>query len=165
MACIYGYYKEEETYYPRLYCKLNGRQCIYSKKCLKQERFIPLDNQGECYLFNMEKKKNIPDGSRFVRFEHKGYLFVEINDSHTIKIKNTLGQQVENYVYIRQKGTDYEISLSPFPVEPIQIEEQLVQFVEHIEQPKEEKVEVVETEKKKTQSTKKKKKTYVKGEN
>lgn len=148
MACIYSYYKEEETYYPRLYCKINGKQCIYSKKCLKQEKFIPLDNQGECYLFNMEMKKNIPNGSKYVRFEHKGYLFVELDDNHTIKIKNTL-DNVKDYVYIRKVGTDYEISLSPFPTK-IKVETPNVEQ-EQVDKPK--------------SAKKKKNNRYVKGEN
>ena len=116
MACIYSYYKKEETYYPRLYCKINGKQCMYTKKCLKQEKFIPTDNQDECYLSIMESKKNIPNGTHYVRFTHKGYLFIEIDDKRTIKVKNTLGE-VGDYVYIKQVGNDYEISLSPFPTE------------------------------------------------
>ena len=157
MACIYGYYKKEETYYPRLYCKLTDKSCRYSKKCLKEERFIPLDNQGECYLYNMEKKKKIPNGSNYVRFEHKGYLFIEVDDNRTIKVKNTLGK-VEDYVYLRKVGNDYEISLSPFPTE----------IKKEDKEPKVEKVEKVEIEKEKTTTTKSKKKksnnNYVKKE-
>lgn len=148
MGCIYSYYKEEETYYPRLYCKVNGKYCIYSKKCLKQERFIPIDNQNgeECYLYNMEKRKSIPKGSNYVRFIHKGYLFVDLDDNKTVKIKNTL-DNVQDYVYIKQVGNEYEISLSPFPIV------------------KEEKEEEKTVDKKKTYKNKKKRNTtYVEGE-
>lgn len=154
MGCDYAYYKEEETYYPRLYCRLNNRYCIYSKKCLKQERFIPTDNQGECYIMNMEKKKNIPSGSCYVRFEHKGYLFVEIDNTHVVQIKNTL-DNVKDYVYVRRINNEYEISLSPFPIEDEIVIEQVQQQV--LELPEEKKVET------KTKS-RKKKNNYVKAE-
>jgi len=148
MGCEYAYYKEEETYYPRLYCRLNNHYCIYSKKCLKQERFIPTDNQGECYIMNMEKRKKIPKGSYYVRFEHKGNLFVEIDDSHVVQIKNTLSG-VTDYVYVKKVDNNYEISLSPFPTENTLKEET----------PKKEKTDVRTTTKKK-----KKNNSYVKNE-
>ena len=155
MACEYNYYDKEEKYYPRLYCKINGKQCIYSKKCLKEEKFIPLDNQSECYIANMEKKKNIPNGSCYVRFEHKGYLFVEIDDTHVVQIKNTL-DNVKDYVYVRKVNNEYEISLSPFPIENEIVIEQIQQQV--LELSEEKKVET------KTKS-RKKKNNYVKNEN
>lgn len=115
MSCEYGYYKTEETYYPRLYCKINDNTCIYSKRCKVEERFIPLDNQKECYIYNMEKMKNIPNGSCYIEFEKKGYLYIDIDDDKTIKIKNTLGKFDQNYVYVRDGIDGYEISLTEFP--------------------------------------------------
>lgn len=116
MACKYEYYKPEEIYFPRLYCKINNKYCIYSKKCNRPgvEKFIPQDNQQECYLYNMEIKKDIPNGSKYIEFERNGYLYIDIDDNHTIKVKNTLGEVNQNYIYIREGLDDYDISLVPF---------------------------------------------------
>ena len=44
--CPYAFYKDNETYYPYLYCKLDGKRCLYSKRCQKEEKYIQtiLDN-------------------------------------------------------------------------------------------------------------------------
>jgi hypothetical protein len=97
---------------------------------------------------NMEKRKKIPKGSCYVRFEHKGNLFVEIDDSHVVQIKNTLNG-VTDYVYVKKVDNNYEISLSPFPTENTLKEET----------PKKEKTDVRTTTKKK-----KKNNSYVKNE-
>ena len=59
--CEHAYYKPEEKYMPYLYCHIDDKRCVYSKKCMKVERFIPLENEmwKECYKFIMNKKKNI----------------------------------------------------------------------------------------------------------
>ena len=43
--CEYNYYKDGENYFPRLYCNINNAYCIYSYKCTRYERFLPMDNQ------------------------------------------------------------------------------------------------------------------------
>ena len=66
MSCSYEYYKEneeKESYFPRLYCSIDDKVCFYSKKCLKVNKFIPLDNQEECYKMIEEKIKNIDNSS------------------------------------------------------------------------------------------------------
>ena len=35
--CPYAFYRDNETYYPYLYCKLDGKRCLYSKRCQKEE--------------------------------------------------------------------------------------------------------------------------------
>ena len=114
MSCKYNYYKEDEQYYSHLYCKIDDKYCIYSKRCGKVEKFIALDNQEECYKYNMEKIKNIPSGSKYIKFERKGYLYVMIDDEHTEKIKNTLGEINQDYVYLKDGIDGYELSLVPF---------------------------------------------------
>ena len=68
MGCPYEYYKEEETYYPRLYCNIDNKYCMYSKKCLKVEKFVSIEGElwKECYKYVENKIKNIPNGSNFV---------------------------------------------------------------------------------------------------
>lgn len=90
MSCPYGYYKSEETFYPKLYCNIDEKMCIYTKRCQQVEKYIPLDSQKECYKYIMELKKDIPKGSYFVetyRPDKKGflYIYVEIVDGYTQK--------------------------------------------------------------------------------
>ena len=112
--CEYNYYKDGENYYPRLYCSIDNTYCIYSYKCTKHEKFLPMDNQEECYKYNMAKKKSIPNGSKYIEFKRKGFLYVEINDDHVVKIFNTLGEFDQDYVYVKDGVDGYEISLVPF---------------------------------------------------
>lgn len=121
MSCKYEFYDKEETYFPRLYCSIDGKPCIYSKKCNLVEKFIPLDNQGECYKMVLEERKNIPSDSYFVqtsRPNKKGllYLYVEIDDT-IVKLSTQLTEINQNYVYLKKVKDSYEVSLVPFPKE------------------------------------------------
>ena len=62
--CPYQFYKEEEKYYPRLYCKLKENTmnpyCVYSKRCDKAHKYILLDNSDNCNIMEEAKKLNIP---------------------------------------------------------------------------------------------------------
>jgi hypothetical protein len=78
------------------------------------QKFVPTDYMDECYIMNQELKKQIPQGSCYVRFIRNDYLYVELDDDHVIKIKNTLGDKVTNYVYLKKYKDNYKISLSPF---------------------------------------------------
>lgn len=120
MSCGYDYYDESEIYYPRLRCKLNnGSYCIYSKKCTKVEKFIPIDELWkECYLYNMEKSKNVPQGAYFVqsyRLSKSGklYLYVVIKD-YVEKILTDFTELNQDYVYLKEGIDGYEVSLKPF---------------------------------------------------
>lgn len=111
--CQYSYYNANETDRPKLYCKLNNGRCIYAKLCMRLDKFIIQDDiAGECYLMNEELKKNIPEGANYVRFEKKGYLYVELEDT-VIKVKDTIGTPT-NYVYLKKYKDEYKISLTPF---------------------------------------------------
>lgn len=119
MSCKYNYYKQEENYFPRLYCSIDNGMCIYSKKCQLENKFIPLDNQGECYKMKLEEKKNIPNGSYFVetyRPNKKGflYLYIETKDGTTEKILTEFTELNQNYVYLKKANGKYKVSLIPF---------------------------------------------------
>ena len=84
MGCDYQYYKDIETYYPYLYCSIDGKRCLYSKRCELKHKFIPLGTEDECYKYNIELRKNIPSGSYFVvnqRPTKRGtyYIYVDYN--------------------------------------------------------------------------------------
>ena len=113
MVCEYGYYKDEETYYPKLYCGITNTFCTHSKKCEKEQKFIPTNNQDDCNLMKEHKKKNIPVGSYYVKMKDKGFLYVELDNNRIVKIKDTLGN-VDNFVYVQKVGETYQISLIPF---------------------------------------------------
>ena len=73
MACDYQYYKDPNSYYPMLYCSIDNKRCLYSKRCELEKRFISLDNTKECYKYNMKKIKNIPEGSFYVVNKQEGF--------------------------------------------------------------------------------------------
>lgn len=119
MSCVYEYYKNEEEYFPRLYCSIDNGYCIYSKRCLKVNKFIPLDNQGECYKMIEEKIKEIPKGSYYVETFRpnrlgKLYLYVIIED-RVEKILSDFEELNQNYVYLKKGTNSYLVSLTPFP--------------------------------------------------
>lgn len=115
MNCSYSFYDKNEKYYPKLYCSIDNKMCILSKRCEKLQKFIPLEgNYKECYKIVEQRKKNIPNGSKYIEFERNGYLYVDIDDTHTVKIKNSLGEINQNYIYVKEGIDGYEISLVPF---------------------------------------------------
>lgn len=121
MSCGYEYYDEDENYYPRLRCKLNnGSYCLYSKKCEKVQKFVPIEGElwKECYLYNMEKAKNVPKGSYFIqsyRPNKKGklYLYVVMDDK-VQKVLSDLEEINQDYVYLKETLDGYIVSTVPF---------------------------------------------------
>ena len=104
--CKHAYYKPEEKYMPYLYCHIDDKRCVYSKKCMKVERFIPLENEmwKECYKFIMNKRNDIPEGSYFVQTYRPNragrlILYVAIGDT-TKKIQSCFTKLDQDYVYI-----------------------------------------------------------------
>lgn len=104
--CEHAYYKPEEKYMPYLYCHIDDKKCVYSKKCMKVERFIPLENEmwKECYKFIMNKRSEIPEGSYFVQTYRPNragrlILYVAMGDS-TKKIQSHFTKLDQDYVYI-----------------------------------------------------------------
>lgn len=144
--CEHAFYKPEEKYTPRLYCKIEDKMCIYSKRCLKVDRFIPLEGEKwkECYIYIMEKRKNIPKGSYLVQTTrpHKSgklYLYVLIEDDKIEKILSNFDKLEQDYVYLRKNATGgYQVSLEPIVItqsDDIDNKEDIVEEVEK-EKPK-----------------------------
>jgi len=119
--CEYAYYNDKETFRAKLYCGLQkGKPCIYSRFCVRTNKFVPNDKMETCFMAIEKKKKDIPNESYYVRFVRKGYLYVEI-DGKVVKVKDTIGN-VNNYVYLRVKDGGYEASLTPF-VEEVEVKD------------------------------------------
>jgi hypothetical protein len=120
MNCKYDYYKEEEKYCPYLYCKIDDKRCIYSKRCLKVDKFIPMDGDvwKECPKYNMQMQKEIPSGANFVqtyRIDKKGNLILYVVMNNKVeKINTNLKELNQNYVYVQDGLDGYEVSLFPF---------------------------------------------------
>lgn len=112
MLCKYAYYGEEESR-PQIYCKLNNRNCLFSKFCVNQGKYIHKEGVESCYMILEENKKDIPSGSYYVRFIKNGFAYVELTRDKVIKVKDTIGK-ITNYVYLQQQNGEYIISLTPF---------------------------------------------------
>ena len=120
MGCPYEFYKPEEQYFPRLYCKCSGKYCIYSKRCMIHEKYIAIegDKWKECYMYIESEQKNIPNGSYFVQSSRpnrngKLYLYVVIK-GNVERILSNFTVLNQHYVYLKQTNGVYEISLTPF---------------------------------------------------
>lgn len=117
MSCKFQQYHLEETYYPRLYCSLDGTRCLYSKRCELEHKFLPLGSEEECYKYNMHKEKNIPKGSYYVQMvrPHRNsvYLYVMYNNQiERMKFPNKEFNQ--NYIYIKEENGERILSQTPF---------------------------------------------------
>lgn len=100
-------------------CSKSNQSCPFTRYCNKVNKIIPNDRVGytmeDCKL---SKEKNIPQGSNRVRFSKVSggvdYLYIEVDDQ-VIRVKNTLGDKVKDYVYLRGE----EISLEPFKTKTV----------------------------------------------
>lgn len=133
--CKYAYYSDKKEYFPILYCKLKGEdgRCVYSKKCLKVEKFIPLENEmwRECAEYIMEERKNIPEGSYFVQAtrpnrQGKLFLYVLVEENKIEKIFSNLTKLEQNYIYLRKTNGIYETSIEPFKEEKPKVNENII---------------------------------------
>lgn len=118
-SCKYMEYKSEEKYFPRLYCSIDGKQCIFSKRCEKEQKFIPnAELWVDCPKRISENIKDIPQGSYYIqtkRYNKKGFLILYVViDDHTESITTTLTEINQNYIYIKESIDSYEVSLVPF---------------------------------------------------
>lgn len=118
--CKYAYYDANEKYCPNLYCNVDNKRCMYSKKCLKVDKFVPLEGEmwRECPKFIMAKRNEIPNGSYYVqtsRPNRKGnlYLYVVIDDK-VEKILTDLTEINQDFVYVKKNSKGYKVSLTPF---------------------------------------------------
>ena len=122
--CEYAFYKDNEKFYPRLYCDIDKKWCYYVKRCEKVEKFIPIKDNiwEECGKYIMEKRKDIPNGSYFVQAtrpnkDGKLFLYVLIEDNKVERILSNFKELKQNYVYLKKTDKGYEISLEPFKSE------------------------------------------------
>jgi hypothetical protein len=160
--CEHAYYKPEEKYIPRLYCKLEDKVCIYTKKCLKLDRFVPLEGEKwrECYKYIMDKRKNIPKGSYFVQVTKpnkngKLYLYVLTEEDKIERILSNFDKLEQDYVYLRKTAMGgYQVGLEPFVITQSEVQPKEEEIEEVKVQTKEVEVEHKETD------TKPKKRTY-----
>lgn len=114
MSCQYGFYKKTETNRPKLYCKITNDLCVYSKLCLKVNKYIYNDKSEECMIKKENNKKSIPNGAYYVRFIKNGYAYVELGDT-VVKVKCDDLDGIINYIYIQQNNDGTYIgSLTPF---------------------------------------------------
>ena len=74
--CEYAYYNKNK----QLYCKLNDKMCLFSKYCMKQNKYIHREGADNCYMALEESKRKIPNDACYVRFVRKGFVYVEIGD-------------------------------------------------------------------------------------
>ncbi len=114
MSCQYGFYKKTETNRPKLYCKITNDLCVYSKLCLKVNKYIYNDKSEECMIKKENNKKSIPNGAYYVRFVKNGYAYAELGDT-VVKVKCDDLDGIINYIYIQQNNDGTYIgSLTPF---------------------------------------------------
>lgn len=160
--CEHAFYKPEEKYTPRLYCNISDNYCIYSKRCLKVDRFIPLEGEKwkECYQYIMEKRKNIPKGSYLVQTTRPNkngnlYLYVLVDDDKIEKISSKFTKLEQDYVYLRKTSMGgYQVGLEPFVVEQSEIQSK--NNDEFMNKPEIDEIETENKPKKRTYNKKKK---------
>lgn len=159
--CEHAFYKPEEKYTPRLYCNIDNKICVYSKRCFKVDRFIPLEGEKwrECYKYIMDKIKNIPQGSYLVQTSRpnkngKLYLYVLVDENKIEKILTNFNEINQDYVYLKKSTNGYQVSLEPFAVE--EIKPKKVETKEIDVETKEEKEKTDVKPKKRTYNNKKK---------
>ena len=98
MRCPYSKYTNDE--YPVLICNLCNKQCIYTKRCGKEQRYIPIaDNiHEECIRYNMQILKENPN-RLIIKGERKskrgGYIY-------TVQLSN--GTLEERYSPVKRNG-------------------------------------------------------------
>ena len=121
--CKYAFYKEEEKFYPHLYCKTDDKWCPYVKRCQQVEKFIPIkdDVWEECGKYIMEKRKEIPTGSYLVqtsRPNRSGNLLIYVAlENKTVRIETQFKKLEQEYVYLKETKNGYDVSLEPFKAE------------------------------------------------
>ena len=117
--CEHMYYRNGDNYFPYLYCRLDDKICPYTKKCMKEERFVANGELWkECYKMIENKIKDIPDGSYFVQSYRpnrngKLYLYVVIKDK-VERVLSTFTTINQDYIYLKEGLDGYEVSLTPF---------------------------------------------------
>ncbi len=102
--CPFQYYEDESAYYPMLYCKATHKPCLYRKRCDKEQKYIPISGDDNCHILMEQTKRNIPNGSYFVKatqvLPNGTYrLYVEVG-ANVIEIKTNFKEFNQNYIYL-----------------------------------------------------------------
>ena len=117
MSCLYQYYEDESAYYPMLYCSVLSKPCLYRKKCEKEHKFIPTNGDDKCHIKMEELKKDIPNGSYYVRATKvvpngKYVLYIEIDKDTIVEKYTEYTEFNQNYIYLNEDKS--KVSLQPF---------------------------------------------------
>lgn len=100
--CPYAYYYKPESHYKELiYCKRTSNMCGYSRMCSKLNKVMP-NRMEVCTLAQL---KNIPTDSNRVRFEKRGKLYIEVENT-VIALSNPY-DHVPDYVYVVAVGGEW----------------------------------------------------------
>lgn len=108
MSCPYQFYEDESSYYPMLYCRVQSKPCLYRKRCDLQQKYISIDGADDCYILMEAKRKEIPNGSYFVKAKQvlpNGCyrLYVELN-GNVVQYVTKTKEFNQDYVYIGENG-------------------------------------------------------------
>ena len=116
MLCEYGHYNRNQTDLQQFLCNFSNERCPYAKLCMNPNvrKYIATNAMEKCPTRVRHIDRNIPQGSYYVVRKAHGLLYVELSDDKTITIKNTFGDKVTNYIYLKQSDNGYEASLMPF---------------------------------------------------
>ena len=90
--------------------------CLFSKRCEKEGKHILIDGASNCHVMNEARRRNIPEGSYFVKTYKKRAngtysLYVEI-DFKVHKFNTTFREFNQDYIYLNKDKT--QCSLTPF---------------------------------------------------
>lgn len=105
--CSNAYYtKTNKSNRPYLYCNINEEVCPLVKFCNTENRIVNTDGYVNCKMKEVDK---MPNGKYQVKFNDKGFLYVDIKDiNQTRKVKNPY-DYVPKFVDIVEVNGEYYI--------------------------------------------------------
>lgn len=122
--CSYSYYGEnKQSNRPYLYCSIDNMICPLVRFCQVESRIINTDGHLNCNK-RVEEVEKMPNGKYRVKFNDRGFLYVEIKDiNQTRKIKNPFDSipkfvdlvEIDNEYYIRGYEPTKEVTEEPQP--------------------------------------------------
>lgn len=109
MSCSYQYYKNENEYFPILYCNVDGKRCLFSKRCEKEQRYISTGGDDHCFIKMEQTRKKIPSGSYFVEAYRKTpngtYVMYIDTEDKTLELYTDITEFNQNYVFLNSEHT------------------------------------------------------------